>query len=221
MGNENLKRAIIDSYDTRVEWYYTSDEVFSVGGFYKHFDDPIEIKWQNSTDVVFTPENTNEAKLLGLELEGRKRFNFIHEKLDPMYLAGNFTYMRSRVNLTSNMGEDYHRPLQGQSPWVVNLQLGYDDSAKGGNGLAVSLLYNVFGERMRVVGKYEFGLPDQYEQPVHQLDLVASQVLPRDLNLGLRVQNILNPHQKWTQGDTVVRSYQRGTTFTLTLAWGI
>ena len=31
-------------------------------------------------------------------------------------------------------GGVYRRPLQSQSPWVVNAQLGYDDSAPGGTG---------------------------------------------------------------------------------------
>jgi TonB-dependent receptor len=221
VGNSDLKRALIDSYDSRLEWYYTSDETFSVAGFYKKFHDPIESVRGNTGEVQYTLQNTDQAKLYGIELEARKRFDFIHSKLDPLYIAGNVAIIRSKVNLTRSDGVDYSRPLQGQSPWVVNLQFGYDDSAKGGTGLAASLLYNVSGERLRIVGRPEDQIPDQYEQPFHQLDLVVSQVLPHDLNLGFRALNLLNPAQEWTQGDYVVRRFKRGTSFALTLAWGI
>src|SRR5262249_48815628 len=30
-GNPNVKRALIENYDARIEWYFTTDEVFSVG----------------------------------------------------------------------------------------------------------------------------------------------------------------------------------------------
>ncbi len=219
VGNENLKRATIDNFDARLEWYLTTDEVFSFGGFYKVFHDPIEATIVPAVGILYSYLNSPSAKVMGLELEGRKRFSFIHSKLEALYLAGNLALIKSQVDLKLENGESTSRPLQSQSPWVVNAQFGYDNTGEGGNGLAASVLYNVAGRRIRYVGVPADGIPDQYEQPFHQLDLVVSQALPHGFNLGFRAQNLINPVQKWKQGDIVVRRFQRGSYYALTLAW--
>ncbi|MET0284647.1 MAG: TonB-dependent receptor, partial [Polyangiales bacterium] len=219
IGSPNLKRALIDSYDLRLEWYYSSDEVFSVGAFFKQFKDPIEATVQPGQELVYSFINTDKASIRGLELDARKRFSFIHEKLESLYLAGNISWIDSEVQIeTLNMGT-YKRPLQSQSPWVINAQLGWDNSAPGGTGTAVALLYNVSGRRIRAVGDPNFSVPDQYENPFHRVDLVFSQALPHGLRLGIKGQNLLNSEQTWRQGDVIVRRFRRGVDVAASLAW--
>lgn len=121
------------------------------------------------------------------------------------------------------------RPLQGQSPWIVNAYLDYDNAALGTN---VRLLYNAFGPYIRQVSA--FGLPDIYQQPRHMLDLVASQRvlsfirndwgdLRNELIVSLEIENILNTVDLHTQ-TLAGRSYTtyrtlEGTTFKLGLTW--
>jgi outer membrane receptor protein involved in Fe transport len=218
LGQPNLKRARIDNADARLEWYYSSDEVFSVGAFYKKFDDPIETVVKTSADYAFTLQNSDSAKLFGFELEARKRFQFLHKALEQVYLAANFSWIDSTVTYRiEGQGSD-SRPLQSQSPWVVNAQLGWDD-ADGRSGTAASLLYNISGARLRAIGNPAAGIPDQYEQPFHQLDLVLSQRLPHGLTLGLRGQNLLNANQNWKQGGVLVRQFRRGTYLAANLSW--
>jgi outer membrane receptor protein involved in Fe transport len=214
VGNPALKRARIDNYDARVEWYLSADETFSVGGFYKSFQTPIEMTLVATTDQLYMPINSKSAQLKGLEFDGRKRFNFIDDALETFYFAGNLSLIDSTVHVLGHT-----RPLQSQSPWVVNAQLGWDDSLPGGTGTVVTLLYNVAGKRMRAVGDPDSHTPDQYEMPFHRLDLVASQEFKHGWRLGGRVQNMLNPTQIWKQGDIVVRSFKRGVDFAVSVAW--
>jgi hypothetical protein len=151
---------------------------------------------------------------MGLELEGRKRFGFLTEELDALFVASNVSLIDSTVDLGNSS-----RPLQAQSPWVVNVQLGWDDTMEGGTGSAVTLLYNVAGRRLRAVGDPDMNTPDQYEELFHRLDLVLSQDLPHGFRLGAKAQNLINPVQRWTQGDVVVRRFKRGTDFALSVAW--
>jgi TonB-dependent receptor len=221
VGNADIKRALIQNYDLRMEWYYTPDEVFSVGGFYKSFKDPIEQTYGIGAERFYTVTNSDSAVSMGLELEGRKRFGFISKVLESLYLASNLSLITSTVDVTYSGDGLYHRPLQGQSPWVVNVQLGWDDSGEGGTGTSASLLFNTAGERIRFVGSPDPSvmLGDIYEQPIHRLDFVFSQELPHKLKLGGRARNLLNAEEKWTRDGHTLRSFKRGTEFQASLSW--
>jgi hypothetical protein len=121
------------------------------------------------------------------------------------------------------------RPLQGQSPWIVNAYLDYDNAELGTN---VRVLYNAFGPYIRQVSA--FGLPDIYQQPRHMLDLVASQRvlsyirndwgdLRNELLVSLEIENILNTVdlQSQTLGGVSYTTYRalEGTTFKIGLTW--
>jgi hypothetical protein len=121
------------------------------------------------------------------------------------------------------------RPLQGQSPWIVNAFVDYDNSEIGTN---VRVLYNAFGPYIRQVSA--FGLPDIYQQPRHMLDLVASQRvfayrrnnwgdLRNELLVSFEIENILNTVDLQTQTleGTSYTTYRTldGTTFKLGLTW--
>jgi TonB-dependent receptor len=221
VGNPDLKRAVIDAADLRLEWYLSPDEVFSLGGFYKKIDNAIEISVvPSAAGDTYSLSNAKKAFLAGFEVEGRKRFGFIHRKLEPLFLSGNFSWIKSKVDFEFEVsGAKGSRPLQSQSPWVVNASLGYDDDVEGGSGTAVTLLYNVAGERLRAVGDVQNKRPDQYEQSFHQLDLVISQRLKRGFTIGFRGQNLLNSTQRWKADDIVVRRFKRGAYLTLNLGW--
>jgi outer membrane receptor protein involved in Fe transport len=218
-GSAALQRASIDSFDMRLEWYLTNDEVLSVGGFYKHFDKPIELTVQPGAEIIYTFQNADSARTFGLELDARKRLTFLGSAFEPLYLAANFAWIDSEVGITLESGRRYERPLQSQSPWVVNAQLGWDDAGDDGTGTAFALLYNVSGRRIRAVSNPNLNIPEQYEEPFHRLDFVLSQTLPRGFKLGVRAQNLLNAEQTWKQGDIVVRRFRRGVDLAASVAY--
>ncbi len=215
-GNPELQRALITHYDLRWEWYPDTDRHLSLGVFYKDFEDPIEAVIVPSTNPALTYQNAPGAYTLGGEIEFRNHFGFIDPLLMDLYLAGNFAYIESRVDLGEGGGvaTSEERPLQGQSPYVVNLTLGYDNPDWG---TSVAVLYNIIGERIVEVGSQ--GAPDVYEEPYNQLDFVASKSLGHGFSLKFKAKNMLDREIEYTQGDEVTETYYKGKDYSISLKW--
>src|SRR5690606_4141716 len=106
------------------------------------------------------------------------------------------------------------RPLQGQSPYVVNADLTYHAPAA-----SVSLLYNVFGRRLSDVSLG--GTPDLYELPFHSLDVVATRQVLRWLRVRATVRNVLDAEARHAYPfkgiDYFAAIHTRGRSFSLGL----
>jgi outer membrane receptor protein involved in Fe transport len=133
-------------------------------------------------------------------------------------VGGNLALIRSRVDLSESSGVQTStlRALQGQSPYVVNASIGYDNPD---NGAYLTLLYNVYGRRIVEAGA--FGQPDTYDLPVHTVDIVASVNLPEGFRAGLKVGNILNASTAQVMRDTETERIPRGWDIGLRLSWGL
>ena len=215
-GNPNLERALITHADLRWEWYPESGESLSIGLFYKHFYRPIETKLIVSANQSITFANADGgANNVGAELDFRKRLGFLHGFLRDVYVAGNLTLVWSQIQLPAESIETNKiRPMQGQSPYVINLAVGYDNAD---TGTSVALLYNVFGPRIAEVGAD--GIPDTYEEPFHQLDLVIRQRFAQRWLLTFRARNLINAPKIFTLGDQVARLFYRNRDLTLSLSY--
>ncbi len=218
VGNPELVRGTIDNIDARVEYYFSSDQLVSLSSFYKSFESPIEQIDLGGVDRSVSWDNADSATNIGLELESRGRLGFISEQLADGFASVNVAMIKSEVVLgedSSGVSTSKQRALQGQSPYVVNLQLGYDDASV--SGVTAVLLYNVFGERIRDVGR--LGSPDIFEKPLHQLDFVYSQRLGEHWKLKFKAKNLLDQDIRFTQGIKVARRFRRGRSFSLSAAW--
>ncbi len=212
-GNPELNRGSLTNVDLRWEWYPSPGESFSVAAFYKNFQDPIEVNLIGGSGLTSTFVNVPSANNFGAEFEARKELGFIWEPLRDAYVAANLTLVQSTVNVGSDgVQTSTERPLQGQSPFAVNAQLGYDNAD---SGTSFSLLYNVFGRRISEVGAE--GLPDIYEEPVHRMDLVASQRIER-FKLSFRASNLLDLPIRRTQLDREVLRFKRGRAFSVSVS---
>ncbi|EJF06507.1 outer membrane receptor protein [Thiovulum sp. ES] len=217
MGNSELTYTTIDNYDLRFEWYLSELETISMAIFSKDFTNPIETVLDSSDNPIVTYRNATEASLWGVEVDFRKNLEFIHPSLDLYSISGNVAIINSEVklsekdkgNLTSN-----NREMQGQSPYVLNLQTSYDNPDLG---TSLNLSYNRFGERIRRLGVG--GVPDQYEQPFDQLDFVAIQTLNENWKLKFKLKNILDDEVVWKQDDEITRSYKRGRSWSFGFDW--
>lgn len=214
IGNDSLNRTIIDNFDIRWENYFRSGEILSLGLFYKNFTDPIEVvdnpKAQNPE---LTWQNVDKATVYGAEIDFRKRLDFWHPIRDFMF-GLNFTYIYSEVSkdpLEYPIGDDT-RPMFGQSPYIVNAYLVYDNRELG---LNVNLTYNVSGPKMVINVKSI--TPDIYAQPVHLLNLTASQRVAEKWLIQLRLKNILNATYTESYQDfgNIYRQFQPGSVFEL------
>lgn len=207
-GNPNLKGTVIQNIDHRWEYYFTSDEYASIGGFYKRFENPIEVMFVPGVNKIQTFDNARAAQNYGAELEARVGLRHFSRTFRRWSVLGNYTWIQSNIELDErNRGiqTSDKRPLQGQSPYTVNFQLQYDRPLWG---FSATLLYNIVGPRITEVGTNE--IPDTYEQPVHQVDFVASKSIAKNVTVGLRARNLLDPVIEARQENEIVRSQRRG-----------
>jgi len=231
-GNPALQRSSILNADLRYEWYPKAGEVISLGTFFKHFTDPIELRL-NSASVAtrrqYQFQNAEKATLYGLEAEYRKSLSFLSTSaawLENLYFNGNASVIFSKVTLgntdaSGNKLPATTRPLQGQSPYLINAGFQYD----GKKGTNLSLLYNRIGERLALVGNDDFG--DIYEKPRDLVDFQVSQkVWNNKGEVRLTISDIFNqPFATYENrdgkrsynaaDDRYFSRYKPGTTFTI------
>ncbi|RMG97790.1 MAG: TonB-dependent receptor [Deltaproteobacteria bacterium] len=165
--------------------------------------------------------------------EAEARRARVRRVLSDFSIGANFAYVWSQVRLPEertcedadeacnfeqlfDVSTSRRRPLQGQSPFVLNVYLAYDRTESDTH---VRLLFNTFGRYITQVSG--LGLPDVYQEPVHALDLVFRQRLYDGLSLSLSGTNLLDWPIRWKQGDEIAREYRRGATFTLGLGWSL
>ncbi|MBK9033634.1 MAG: TonB-dependent receptor [Myxococcales bacterium] len=215
-GNVDLVDTRIHNGDLRWEWFPAERSVLAASAFVKQFRDPIESVIVNVAQGDLSFANAAGASLKGVELEARGSLDLLHPSLAAFRATGNLTLIDSQIELGPEAAAqtNQRRPLQGQSSYVVNLDLGWERKATGTD---VSLLYNVFGERIAEVGVE--GLPDVYEQPFHRLDLSASQALPQHLKLKFAATNLLNQDVVVQQGEFAVQKYRPGVAVSAALEW--
>lgn len=218
IGNNRLRGAILRNTDIRYEWYLNTEESLSLAVFRKEFLHPIEqIIRPGSDGTIRSFDNAESALNTGVEFETRIRLRRISDLLRRLTFATNIALIDSSVELSaSNQGvqTSNSRPLQGQSPWVLNLQLFYDRPT---SKLNAGLLFNMIGPRIREAASG--GLPDLYEQPVQQLDAVGSwSMADQPFTWQLRLRNLLDPETKLTQGDQTALSYRRGRALSVSMS---
>ncbi|MBN2542926.1 TonB-dependent receptor [bacterium] len=217
VGNPELKRALIQNYDLRWEWYPGLGEQVTLALFYKHFQNPIEQTLLNATEMASSWQNAKRAYNYRFELETRKNLGFINPVFSVLTFTGNVAIIKSRVELNGDgMETTTERPLQGQSPYVINLMLEYSNPRFG---TEISYVYNVFGRRISEVGIA--GTPDIYEEPFNQIDMIIAQPILGSLTLKLAAKNLLNQEVEYTQGGQTQRHYKNGQSFSLGLSYSL
>ena len=217
IGNENLKRTLIQNADVRWEWYPDAGEIVSVGAYAKRFDAPIERIYRGTSGTrVTTFENAEKADTYGLELELRKRLGFVSGALEPLTFFSNVTLMRSTIDLANVSGGsvEERRPMVGQARYVVNAGLTY--SSNDGR-LSATALYNVVGRRIYAASLLP--LPSVYEEARNVVDLSLRFPVRGGVTGRLDARNLLDEPYAVTQGTVTRESYRAGRVFQLGLQW--
>jgi TonB-dependent receptor len=232
IGNPDLKRTLIDNYDLRWEWFLRPGEIIAVSGFYKYFKNPIErvinVLFQSEGGEVYYA-NINKAEVMGVEIEAKKRLDEVLEVLSNFSIGTNVSLIRSVVDIPPGELEvirelvpnaESTRKLQGQSPYIVNVELGYQNV---NSGTSISLFYNVFGDRLAEVSIG--GTPDVFERSRPMLDFIASQSVLGNFNIKFSVKNILNSPYKLThefKGSEYIRTeYKTGASVSLGVGYSL
>ncbi len=217
VGNpDSLNRTLVTNLDLRWEWYVNPGELLSVSGFYKDFTDPIErVFLTDNRDIQ--PRNVDNALVYGVELEARKSLGDLIELLQNFQIGANLTLMESEVKIgptelvrirSTQPDAPDTRPLQGQSEFIINVDLFYSDFESGTN---IGLAYNIFGERLATVS---LDGPDVFEQPRGTLNLTFSQSVGDNLTIKASGSNLLDTEFKQTQEfkgtEYIYQSYNLG-----------
>ncbi len=221
-GNPFLRMTHIENYDARWEWFTGNGGLVSLGGFYKILEDPIEKfnatltpdgtpLWTASSDFV-TFLNTPRATAWGVEFEARQNLGCLESHLRPFSLGLNAAWINTEVALQPEIREMKFmatgqrvdtRPLYDQSPYLLNVDLSYDNER---TGTSVTLVGYYAAERLALIVNNGW---DIYEQAAPSLDLVISQKLGRGFKARFTARNLLNPEilRTYAVGGSTDRSY--------------
>jgi hypothetical protein len=190
-GNPIVKDAYVHNLDLRYEHYPSPNENLNVGIFFKKFNNPIEMVIMGNNPTQYSFKNVASAYSYGIEADVRKTFKFTPEP-DNFSFIMNAAFIRSKVDFAEgDLNPD--RPLQGQSPFMINAGLFYyNDRA----GFTMTTLYNVIGKRIVAVGRpspnsWE-SIPDVNEMPRNVVDLILNKKIGKHIEIKGTVKDILN-----------------------------
>lgn len=212
-GNENLKNGYNYNLDLRYELIKDNGDMFSVTGYYKYLESPIERTQRlagGATEHSFN--NAEDGLATGVEVELRKSI------ITGLIFGANASYMYTNVVLPEGGAyTNTTRALQGASPYLVNADITYAPEFKNGQRLNLALLYNLQGPRIHSVGIS--GLGDVTQLPLHTLNFVAGYKFNEHFDLSLKINDLLNRDIVFEQGvpqtgQTVeVERFKTGTNF--------
>jgi hypothetical protein len=217
IGNPRLQRALIDSYDLRVETFPGLGELLAASLFYKKLRNPIESTIQGGESPRKQPVNTKGGDNLGVEFEARLGLGRVAGLLDRFSFSGNLTLVDSEVEFDGAGGVQTSRvrPLVDQSEFVANAALFYTSP---GRSTELSLYYNDFGRRLTDVGVY--GQPDIYEEGRKTLDVAVTQRISSRFKLKAVGKNLTDAAVEKTQAGKLRERYRVGSSFGLSLTMG-
>ncbi len=223
-GNPQLERTLIQNYDFRWEWFTRPGEIYAVSMFYKNFSNPIE-RVVVSNNFQETYQNVDDAQVYGIEIEARSSLDWLSNYMKYFSIGWNLAFTESNVDVPQReleFAEGFNiptqRPFQGQSPYILNLMLSYENPE---NGISSSLSFNRFGDRLEAVSIG--GTPNIYEEGRNDLYFSVAKNFFDHLNVRASIENLLNaPNrtiQSYKDNDFTVTEYNVGRTFKLGITY--
>jgi TonB-dependent receptor len=248
IGNQNLERTLIENFDLRWEWFSRPGEIYALSAFYKDFTNPIERvinvdeenTWKNVDAAHAFGLEFEIRKNLDILSEDIKYYlssvniplispslDILMDNLKYFLLGANLSLISSSVDISEDElfllrierpDAPDTRQFQGQSPYLLNLNLTYDNPQIG---IMSNLYYNVFGERLYKVSYAK--TPDVYEQPVGMLNFSFGWKFTNHMNFKFSAKNILDPYYKKTQEfkgrEYIYSQYKRGRSFSIGIGY--
>jgi hypothetical protein len=199
VGNPYVMHSVADNFDVRYEIFPKGEEHLFVGAFYKHINDPIEIRLLASGTGLYTvtPLNSNPANNLGAEVSFTQYWG-------RFGVTGNYAYTHSAISsLQINFKGDSvspTRPMQGQAEHVGNLSLMYKDTK---HGAFAQLAYEYQGLTLAQTGSYAGA--DFYQRPTNTLAFSGEKDIHKHFTVFVKANNLLNtPVREYVQNTVLV-----------------
>ncbi|GHV41106.1 outer membrane protein [Bacteroidia bacterium] len=202
-GNPDLKPAYVNNFDLKYEFYPSNSEIFSIALFYKNFKNPIEWTYLDGGGTyTYTFKNADQANNYGVEVDIKKKLDFIG--LNDFSLTFNGSLIKSEVEFKENSGANHNRPMQGQSPYLINTGIFYQNEKLGLTG---TVLYNIIGKRIVGIGRVSTSsgttinndIPDMYEMPRNALDFAVTKKFGKHIEINAGIKDILAEKVEYTQ----------------------
>ncbi|MFT4761300.1 MAG: TonB-dependent receptor [Paraglaciecola sp.] len=229
VGNPDLQRTLIDNIDARWELFAGGGEMFSLSGFYKGFQNPIERTFNpEAGNTEITWRNVEDAFLFGGEIEVRKNLGFINDIFVPFSLNANFSYIYSETKISeqelaliraNDPNAEDTREMFGQAPYVGNLLLSY----KSEKDLMANLAFNIVGDRITVITPG--ATPNYYQRPQPSLNFNIAKQFTNGFKVKLAANNLLNANYRETAEfkgvEYAIQTQEIGRTFSVSLSYNL
>ena len=234
-GNPSLLNSENYNVDFKYELFPNNKELFAIGVFGKMINNPIERVFKptaNSGGQITTFKNSEEAVIFGAEIEMLFQLSRIHESLSNFSWGFNTSLMNTDVTIDitkqgNELENSKNRALQGASNWLINSDLKYDFTINKDWKNSMSLVYNVYGDRIFAVGSS--GIDHIYEKSFSKLDFIWTNTISKSIEVKFAVDNILNPNYikqlgnestlNITEDSLIVREYKKGVGFSINLGY--
>ncbi len=171
----------------RYEYFPGKLNMFSVTLFWKYIYRPLEqVLAQGATVYLntYTLKNADYANNLGIELEVRQQLG-IDSYLKNFHLYGNAMFQNS--NVKDDRTGNTQRPLQGQSPYLVNTGILFKEPKTNIN---FDVFYNRYGRQIVIIGvPVEFN--NLYILPRHRIDVQIGKTFKEKFMMKVAFQDIL------------------------------
>lgn len=199
----------ITNLDLRGEYYFGNKDSVSLAVFYKQITDPLERAISDgSGSAVFalTFRNSQEATVQGIEFDASKR---VIDGIDHVVdLSGNIALIESEITLDAD-GQRLEgitsRELQGQSPFLANFQVAYDNFAWDAT---MTFVANYFDDRIDAVSRAPAA--PIVESGRLDINITAEKTFRDGSSLSFKVRNLLNQPIERTQAGRVVETWDNG-----------
>lgn len=234
-GNEDLLDSENFNVDFKYEIFPNNKELFAVGVFGKMINNPIERVFKptaNSGGQITTFKNSEEAVIFGAEIEMLFQLSRISKSLANFSWGFNTSLMSTDVTIDvkkegNELENSTNRALQGASNWLINSDLKYDFNINKDWKNSMSLVYNVYGDRIYAVGSS--GIDHMYEKSFSKLDFIWTNTISKNIEVKFAVDNILNPYYRKqigsestltiTEDSLIVREFKKGIGFSINLGY--
>ncbi len=204
-GDTSLSNAYIQNLDLRYEIFPSSGDMITLGGFYKHFTNPIEAHLlEAGSGRNYTFDNARSAQSYGLEIDLRKSFRSLENSesilrtLRHMVVVFNLALVKSELHTSDPDARESYRQMQGQSPYILNTGLFYENPK---NGLMISVLYNIIGPRLMFVGDKDE--PHIIQMPRNLIDVTINKRVGKYVTLKAGIKDLFNQPVELRQNERI------------------
>ena len=118
--------------------------------------------------------------------------------LRHMVVVFNLALIKSELHSDEANAREKVREMQGQSPYIINTGLFYDNPNKG---LMISVLYNIIGPRLMFVGDDK--TPHIIQMPRNLIDITLSKKVGKHATFKFGVKDLFNQPVELRQNERI------------------